>query len=773
MVDYILKIDIDESDLVRKLKSALKKADMFSGGGIAGGVGGGGAAAKQVGKERGMLSEAAYKRVEEYKEKQTAFREGQANTLLLDNELKIGRKADSHAKTMERMGALQNNWTKKMFNIGTVVKLAGLATGVAGLMQMRKMVIDSSPVLQAMLKLLNVGIMFILRPIGDFFGFVLRPLLIPFISMASQYYAERLGIIQETGGDLGQAALTGDTATMLDRWLRLPQTLWGDPEKAAEALKIRKELEATGDTTFFDLYNVMKLLNPQVQIFKLQLTTLAALFGMGNPPAQACPNAFGLGDKAPCGADYYGPGGGGHPDVDFSGNTPTQTTGTDYYKKLTEKIALSDSGIQTDVEPANCPFENQKTQENWMEIERQLEELNQESLKREFDRLIEIEHQGIQINQYILDMLESNATKEEFWSGGFTKDASNELIEDYQKQLESAEARRTELESMGKSTKEVDGTIGDLNAKIQEQIDNISAVNNKLKDLSNSVEVFQQKLNSTNFTGTGSSGSFSGSSGGSNTVNGVTYQVSPYTGLTAVEAGNVELAGGGVISEEIYGIGKCTGKKYRFGEQGDEAIIPINCFNSLVGGMGRIGMSSVIGSRNTTGSSVGKFTGISASRYSRFTSDVFNAANRTADAQCAVDEMGEFTGAKKERTGTTRYKCSHTGRTWQWAIMSTTAEYQKYLDEMKPLQNELATATAQLSGANDKLNPYTGAYSDTQTISALQGQREFEGGGDNTTNLGGITINVSGAQNTDTIVEQIGPKLLKYLQDNDRRVGIR
>ncbi len=40
MVDYVLKIDIDETDLVRKLKSAMKKAGSLGmGGGVAGAAG--------------------------------------------------------------------------------------------------------------------------------------------------------------------------------------------------------------------------------------------------------------------------------------------------------------------------------------------------------------------------------------------------------------------------------------------------------------------------------------------------------------------------------------------------------------------------------------------------------------------------------------------------------------------------------------------------------------------------------------------------------------
>ena len=275
---------------------------------------------------------------------------------------------------------------------------------------------------------------------------------------------------------------------------------------------------------------------------------------------------------------------------------------------------------------------------------------------------------------------------------------------------------------------------------------------------------------------TGSQGTSTGMIGGSQVgACGQTFQVSPYTGMTAIDAGNAEgMAGGGVIAEEIFGIGKCSGKKYRFGEKGDEAIIPMNCFNSLVGGMGRIGVGSMIGQRQTSGS-VGNFAGISASRYSRFTSDVYNAANQNAEAQSARDSLGDFEGKKTYKSGYTVGPSSLGGYRdmTRTATYSNTPEYSEYLSEMKSLNADLAAATSMLESANAKLDPYAGAYSDQQTISAMEGQRTFEGGGANTTNLGGIVINVSGATNPDQIVDQIGPKLLKYLQDNDSRVGIR
>ena len=49
---------------------------------------------------------------------------------------------------------------------------------VGGGLAIGKAIIDSSMMLQQMLKLLQFGVMLILKPIGDFFGFLMRPIMI-------------------------------------------------------------------------------------------------------------------------------------------------------------------------------------------------------------------------------------------------------------------------------------------------------------------------------------------------------------------------------------------------------------------------------------------------------------------------------------------------------------------------------------------------------------------------------------------------------------------
>ena len=91
----------------------------------------------------------------------------------------------------------------------TPVKIMGIVAGLAGAAGLGKMIIDSSPVLKAMLKLLNVGVMLILRPIGDFIGFMLRPLLIEFVKkVAIPAYRQGSKFARDWGTGLGKGLLT-------------------------------------------------------------------------------------------------------------------------------------------------------------------------------------------------------------------------------------------------------------------------------------------------------------------------------------------------------------------------------------------------------------------------------------------------------------------------------------------------------------------------------------------------------------------------------------
>ena len=85
------------------------------------------------------------------------------------------------------------------------VKIAGIGAALAGGAGLAKMIVDSSPMLKQMLKILNIGIMLILRPIGDFIGFMLRPLLLEFVKkVAVPAYKKGAVLAKEWGSKMGK-----------------------------------------------------------------------------------------------------------------------------------------------------------------------------------------------------------------------------------------------------------------------------------------------------------------------------------------------------------------------------------------------------------------------------------------------------------------------------------------------------------------------------------------------------------------------------------------
>jgi len=89
-----------------------------------------------------------------------------------------------------------------------IAKLGAIAVGVTGILaiakKMQSLVIESSPILQAMFKLFNTSLLFIFRPIGDFIGFFLRPLTIFFMrNIAIPWYRLAAPIMRQWGSSIG------------------------------------------------------------------------------------------------------------------------------------------------------------------------------------------------------------------------------------------------------------------------------------------------------------------------------------------------------------------------------------------------------------------------------------------------------------------------------------------------------------------------------------------------------------------------------------------
>ena len=98
-----------------------------------------------------------------------------------------------------------------------LAKLGIIATGVVGILALTKkltgMLVDSSPMLKQMLKLFNFSIMLIFRPIGDFIGFLLRPIMVMFLrKFIIPWYTTAMPVMTKVGTFIGDfvAKLMGE-----------------------------------------------------------------------------------------------------------------------------------------------------------------------------------------------------------------------------------------------------------------------------------------------------------------------------------------------------------------------------------------------------------------------------------------------------------------------------------------------------------------------------------------------------------------------------------
>ena len=106
-------------------------------------------------------------------------------------------------------------------NLKMIGKLGTIAFGIGGIFalvkKMTALVVDSSPMFKAMLQLLNTSLMFVFRPIGDFFGFFLKPILLYFMmNFAIPFYKNTAPVMQALGNALGNGIL--DFATDPKAW---------------------------------------------------------------------------------------------------------------------------------------------------------------------------------------------------------------------------------------------------------------------------------------------------------------------------------------------------------------------------------------------------------------------------------------------------------------------------------------------------------------------------------------------------------------------------
>ena len=84
--------------------------------------------------------------------------------------------------------------------------LGGIGIAIGAILGAVKALTGSSPMLKQMFKLMNFGIMMIFRPIGDFIGFMLRPILVLLLrNFIIPWYKDMMPIMQSIGSIFGSS----------------------------------------------------------------------------------------------------------------------------------------------------------------------------------------------------------------------------------------------------------------------------------------------------------------------------------------------------------------------------------------------------------------------------------------------------------------------------------------------------------------------------------------------------------------------------------------
>ena len=152
--------------------------------------------------------------------------------------------------------------------------LGGIGIAIGAILGSVKALTGSSPMLKQMFKLMNFGIMMIFRPIGDFIGFMLRPILVMLLrNFIIPFYKDVMPVMQTLGTMFG-----GSIATDLNEFFRNPEQVIADGLQAlltGTGEILTSMLDGTFDWAKFstDLLETLKTVfvdwNPIVQIGKI------------------------------------------------------------------------------------------------------------------------------------------------------------------------------------------------------------------------------------------------------------------------------------------------------------------------------------------------------------------------------------------------------------------------------------------------------------------------------------------------------------------------
>lgn len=158
----------------------------------------------------GQAKMAGFQRLKELQGKKELTPEETKEKSVLEQSATTNKLFGKLDRSFEKHFGGNSKWNKFFAGQGKTAAV-GLGLGaLGGGMALGKMIIDSSPMFQQMLKLLNFGIMMVLRPIGDFFGFLMRPILLMLLrKFIIPFYQTALPVLQEMGTILGEQIAGG------------------------------------------------------------------------------------------------------------------------------------------------------------------------------------------------------------------------------------------------------------------------------------------------------------------------------------------------------------------------------------------------------------------------------------------------------------------------------------------------------------------------------------------------------------------------------------
>ena len=136
-----------------------------------------------TGSVMGFMSQIASMKVLDYSSQKDSLKTKQGNFPLTGVDRLNKDKQESTMlgrldKTIDRAFGGDSKWNKMFGGHGRMAAMGAGGAAAGGGLALTKAIIDSSAMLQQMLKLLQFGIMLVLKPIGDFFGFLMRPIMI-------------------------------------------------------------------------------------------------------------------------------------------------------------------------------------------------------------------------------------------------------------------------------------------------------------------------------------------------------------------------------------------------------------------------------------------------------------------------------------------------------------------------------------------------------------------------------------------------------------------